>query len=416
MKKKVFNGIDFSKAKTAIKNALTEEGAALKDALLALVNELENSETEYDEKEFAGKVQEVLAQTVGEKVAEEVANQMAKKLQSIQNAMNAGKTELPMKVKNEIASAILNANNRTEVEDAVNDVLVKNEISGLTFGDVIDYTIVENWGDLNPLFAKLKKSFFNKFFYNEDDLSVAGILAKQWDSANAENIEKAIQSLSVEGKTINTDFIYKRQRASLKDLSKIDKAGQTANFLKWINEELDRQIVNTIVMAILIGDEVNPLGSRVTTFETIGTKTESDFFTTVVNPEDTSDITLADVRNMCNKVKNPTGKEKWLVIGNDTLASIASFVYAAGGTTDFRSLDELKAKLGVDNIFVADVLDAAEDIHAICLIPDGYWYVEDDYLAVSYPTYEKNTMNYQKERNIGGGIHDALSTAVLKNA
>lgn len=415
MKKKVFNGIDFSMSKTAIKNALTEEGAALKDALLSLVSELENSEIEYDEKEFADKLKETLAQTVGEKVAEEVANQMAKKMQAIQNAMNAGKTELPMKVKNEIAGAILHARNRDDVEKVVNEVLVKNDISGLTFGDVIDYAIVDNWGDMNPLFAKLKKSFFNKFFYNEDDLQTAGILAKQWDSANAENIEKTIQSLTLEGKTINTDFVYKRQRASLKDLSKIEKEGQTSNFLRWINEELDRQIVNTIVMAILIGDDVNPLGSRVTTFETIGTKTASDFFTTIVNPEDGSDITLADVRNMCNKVKNPFGKEKWLVIGNDTLSSIASFIYAAGGTTDFRSLDELKVKLGVDAIFVADVLDAKADIHAICMIPDGYWYVEDAYLAVSYPTYEKNAMNYQKERNIGGGIHDALSTAVLKN-
>ena len=46
-----------------------------------------------------------------------------------------------------------------------------------------------------------------------------------------------------------------------------------------------------------------------------------------------------------------------------------------------------------------------------CFLPDGYWFVEKNALAVTYPTYEFNVINYQKERNCGAGVHDLLSVA-----
>ena len=52
----------------------------------------------------------------------------------------------------------------------------------------------------------------------------------------------------------------------------------------------------------------------------------------------------------------------------------------------------------------------------IVMLPDGYWYNEKNAISVAYPKYEENVMNYQKERNIGGAIHDLFSTAVLKKA
>ena len=71
---------------------------------------------------------------------------------------------------------------------------------------------------------------------------------------------------------------------------------------------------------------------------------------------------------------------------------------------------------GVTNIYVTDIIKGLSGLHAICIIPDGYWYKEKNTISVSWPSYEDNRLNYMKERNIGGKIHDLLSTAVLKEA
>lgn len=404
---------NLTSAKRAILNSFTEEGAKAADAVVAALEEIENSEVEVDAEALVDYLAEAIKKVTKVDINEEVANQLAKNLQTLQNSINK---ELSPKVKNEVAAAILGAHGREEVRNAVEAVAIKNGVTGLTFEEIVDYSIVDGWGDSNRLFAALKETPFTKFFYTEQELSDARVLAKQWDSANASNIEKAIQEIEATGKTISPEYIYKRQNVSRKDLVRIEKAGGMSNFLSWLNAELDRQIVNTIMMAVLVGDTTNAQGARVTSFETIATKTQSDVFTTVVNPESEGDVVVADVRRMCDAVKNPFGKKKWLVCSPSFLTSISAFVYGAGGTTDFRSLDVMAGVLGVDEIFATDLINEQTGTYAVCMIPEGYWYVQEDYLAVTYPTYEKNVTNYLKERNIGGAIHDLYSTAVLKLA
>ena len=75
--------------------------------------------------------------------------------------------------------------------------------------------------------------------------------------------------------------------------------------------------------------------------------------------------------------------------------------------------------LGVNEVIECDLMDADgtdNGVFAICFLPDGYWYNEKNAIQVAYPKYETNTMNYQKERNIGGAIHDLYASAVLKAA
>lgn len=399
--------------KKNIRNAFSTEGADAAEAINEFLDSLAASEVEYDAEALAAEMKTFIEKLAGEKVEEEVANQLAKRMQAMQNAVNK---ELPKEVRNQIAKAILTSHGRDEVRNAVDAVVAKNGITGLTFADVVDYAVVDAWGNSNPLFAKLKEVPFNKFFYTDSDLSTAEVLAKQWDESTKETVLKSIQAVELEGKSIEPEYVYKRQQVDRKDLARLEKTGGMATFLAWLNEELDRQIVNTIVLAMLVGDTVNASGARVTSFETIGTKDASDAFTSVLNPEVAEDVTLADVRRLCDAVKNPYGKDKWLICSSTLLTSISAFIYAAGGSTDFFSMDELKAKLGVNEIFVTDMIDSNNGIHAIAMLPEGYWYTQDEYISVSYPTWEKNVENFQKERNIGGAIHDMLSTAVLKEA
>ena len=58
------------------------------------------------------------------------------------------------------------------------------------------------------------------------------------------------------------------------------------------------------------------------------------------------------------------------------------------------------AMLGVDRIYVTDKATGV-----ICFVPDEYWVKEKNAMQVSYPKYEFNVMNYQRERNIGAAVH-----------
>ena len=404
--------INLTAIKRRVANAFSEKGQEAADAIRALIDELESAEVEVDETALAEKIQEVLANAEpNTKTEEAIANAIAKRMQAITDTVGA--KNLSAAVKNQISAAILRAASKEEVKNAVNAVLVKNDVTGLTFEDVVDYAVVESWGDLNPIFKQLHKTFFTKFFYNGQDVKTATLLAKQWDKSG--ETEKKIQEIAVTGKQILTKYIYKRQRAAQEDLDEIEKAGGLTNFLRFINEELDRMIVNTIVMAILIGDNVNELADRVTTFETIGSKNTSDLFTKVLNPEGET-VTLKDFRRACDAVKNPNGKRKVAILSTSMLSQISEFKYSGTGTIMYRSTDEVAKQLGVDEVILCDLLDPEEGIYGIVMLPDGYWYNEKNAISVAYPKYEENVMNYQKERNIGGAIHDLFSTAVLKKA
>lgn len=404
--------INLTAIKRRVANAFSEKGQEAADAIRALIDELESAEVEVDETALAEKIQEVLANAEpNTKTEEAIANAIAKRMQAITDTVGA--KNLSAAVKNQISAAILRAASKEEVKNAVNAVLVKNDVTGLTFEDVVDYAVVESWGDLNPIFKQLHKTFFTKFFYNGQDVKTAILLAKQWDKSG--DTEKKIQEIAVTGKQILTKYIYKRQRAAQEDLDEIEKAGGLTNFLRFINEELDRMIVNTIVMAILIGDNVNDLADRVTTFETIGSKNASDLFTKVLNPEGET-VTLKDFRRACDAVKNPNGKRKVAILSTYMLSQISEFKYSGTGTIMYRSTDEVAKQLGVDEVILCDLLDPEAGIYGIVMLPDGYWYNEKNAISVAYPKYEENVMNYQKERNIGGAIHDLFSTAVLKKA
>ena len=403
----VKNLISFEKVKKQISNALNEDGENLKTALLELISKLEDSESEIGEEELKEAVMSFLSEMKEDEIPEAVANAIAKVANKAQSAV---KGDLPQKVKNEIAGAILRSN-KSEIQNAVKEVLVKNAITGFDFADVVDFAVVTNWEKLNPILESLHKTLFSKFFYTEADMDVAAAIAKQWNKTN--EYEKLIQSLTVNGKQISTKYIYERQQMAAEDLDEIEQAGQQSYFQKWINEELDQMIANTIVMAILVGDTTNAVGNRVTTFETIGNKAVSDLFTTVSVKATPA---LSDYRSAVDSVKNPNGLKKIAIMTQDTLTDIAEFIYSAGGSTSYRSKEEVAGQLGVEEIYVTDILDLNSAVKMVVMIPDEYWVKEKKALEVAYPTYEKNVMNFMKERNIGGAIHGMFSTAVLKTA
>lgn len=406
MKKNVFkvkNIKDIDQLKKKVSDSFTEEGAKAAAAIRDLIDEIENSTVEVDEEEFARQVLEIVNGS-GE-VPEAVANAIAKKFKEVKDAVQDPKAQLTQQIKNKIAAAIITSRGRDEVKDSVNKVLVENGISGLTFEETVDFAIVESWGSSNRLFAALRRSPITKFFYSTDDVKASGVIAHEWaKTSDSEKIAQAINALS---KTINTRLIYKRLPVDQEDLMDMRDAGDEANFLRWVNDELDRQIVNTIVGTMLgtITTAININGTTV--WEPLMGAGSSDAFRTAVTTTaaDKEDLTMADFRKAADAVRTD-GKAKWLVIDQATLTQIAKFVYADGGSEFFHSIDELKGQIGVDEIFVTNLAD-----EPIIFVPDGYWWKEKGTIDVAYPTWEFNKMNYQKERKCGGAVHDLKSVA-----
>lgn len=406
MKKKLITVKDFADKMDAIKrkvkNAFSEEGAEAAAAIRELIDELENAEIEIDERELAERIEEVIRAFNGrleEEVPANVANEIAKRFKALENSMPVSNKLTPA-IKNQVAAAVLRSKGREAVTDAVNAVLVKNGITGLSFNDTIDFAINDEWGTSDELFAALRKVQFSKFFYTPQDFNDPDVVAHGWDKTS-EN-EKAIQQLTVNGKKIDTQYIYKRQQIAFEDLDDIEESGNTSTFLRWLNEELDRQIINAII-AVMLGNTTDFVD--IVTIESLFGTGVSDVFRTAVPVANPESLEITEIRALVDSVISGRGA-KWLVMSQTQLTKISEFVYGEGGTVSYRSREELAAQLGVERIYVTD-----KATKVVCFIPSEYWVKEKASLQVSYPKYENNVMNYQRERNIGSAVHGLKSVA-----
>ena len=422
-------------AKKQVINTLSGDAAELRDALIALFDELANQEEEFDINQFKSEIETIVAKysDVPEATANAIAQAVENVAKRVQNALPKDE-RLTAAIKNQIASAIFKSHDKVDCKNKVQEVLTANGISGLEFEAAVDYVIDWKMEDLNPLFAKFHRTLLNKFFYGEISLKEAAEIAHGWLKTNEG--EKLVQELTVHPKKIDTDYVYKRIQFAFSDLDEIEDAGQLTQFLRMISKELDMMIVNTIVMAVLVGDNVNDAANKIVTFESIGTKTVSDLFTIVVD-SDNADLAaymleinaasapavsqkLAALKFTRDQIHNPYGKEVVAVMSRKALSELSPRIVAAGGDFVFRSKEEIAAELGVDDIYLTDLMPdtlgegEATETKVVFLIPDGYWVKERKAIDVAYPTYEKNVQNLQKERNIGGKIHDLLSTAIYR--
>lgn len=414
MKKKIVTVKDFTTmqakiqaAKKSIKNELTEDAAELRRSLLDMLDELENAEVEVDESALADKVRELIeAYNSDEKseVPAAVANAIAAKVKALQNTMPVSDKLTPA-IKNQVAAAILRATGgKDDVKNAVEAVMVRNGITGLEFDDVVDFAIADNWGESNRLFNALHKTPITKFFYTAQDVTDSGVTAHGW--AKTSETEKIVQAITALKKHIDRQFIYKVQEVANEDMAEIRKSGTEATFLRWLNEELDRQIVNTIV-SVMLGTYQ---GSDITTIEALMGTGVSDAFRTAVAMNGDS-IAITDIRALSDAVPNPYGKAKWLVISQADLTAISAFVFAEGGSTTYHAIDTLKGMLGVDEIYVTSLTTTP-----IVFLPDGYWFSEltNEAISVSYPNWKNNIMAFQKERYAGAAVHDLKSVAFIE--
>lgn len=418
------NYLTIANALKKLANGLSEEDQNELEQIAAAVTALAGRADDEGKAEIAARVEQLKADL--EKVEANVAENVAERIQKLRNELTGSLTKKDVKeaftpaVRKAIANAILDSRyglqNTLDAIEAVCkengiEVRKKNSVSGLTFAEVIDYALQLKQENNDEIFDALYKTNRSKFFYGELDPTNASNIAHQW-TKNSET-QKAEQELALNGKAISTAYIYKLQSLAHEDLDDAREAGQESALLRDIREELMRAVKGLAVRAILVGDAYNPNGSKVTTLETIGTKTASDLFTTVVNPATANTVTLADIRKAASKVKTA---RKWCVLTPDLKLALATRLYAAGGTEFFFTDQELAEQLGVDRVIDKDFIGEVTGLHAIVFDPNEYWVKEKNTIDTPFPEYRDNRQGYLYEINMGGAIHGLESTAVVREA
>ena len=396
-----------------IKNALTGDAKDFADAVLAAFQSMQDDDKEHGVEELTAKVEEIAGEYVSK---QDVENKIADVRESILRMVRANgageQSKLTPEIAKQVANAILRSRSHAEAFAALDGVIAKNDLTGLSYQGLVDYTLNIKQGDADEVFDALSVTPFTKWFYGELDEKNAEQVAKQWDKSQQKGITKDLQTLALNGKSIECKEVYKMQRIANSDLNAAEEAGQQVQLLASVSGELRKAIKSAAVRAILIGDKVNSGNKQITACETIGTKKATDVFTTVLNPEG-AEVTLVDLLRTVKAVKT---ERKWLFITSALEVKLRKMLYAAGGTATIIGLEDMAKMIGVERVINKDYLAEEEGLHAIVMSPDEYRVKIRKTNEVPFPEWKENAQYLLAEMDMAGAIHGIKSTAVLRAA
>lgn len=395
----------------AISNTLSGKSKDFADAIVEALNSAEESEVEVSIEDLKAQIEELSNKFVAseEEVADKIANIKKEILNSIkpekkQNSMNSNAKE--------IAKAILNSNNKDEAMRKINAITPVGSLDDQPLGPAAIKTVAGK--ELNEIYDGFYKTNRGRWYYGDiSDWSVRANIAGEYAPTvtNGKFVEKQVQQLTVDGKFVNTNYVYKRQQIYQADIDDAEQFGYETELVNDVKSELIANTKEAIIRAILFGDGTH----RISTIEPIAGDT-TDVFRTVVSYAAGQDAATV-IRGLAEAVD---GDKKWLFISPALKLQLSSKVYAAGGSAFFLTDDELAAQLGVDKVFTRDygfVAPGQTGVNAIVVNPDEYWVREKKVLDLVYPTYENNALNLQYEINVGGALHGVNSAGIWrKNA
>lgn len=396
-----------------LKNSFTGDAKDFADTILAALQAWSDDDKEHSVEEVIEKVNEIAANYVSNQVLENKIADVRESILRMVRANGAGEqSKLTPEIAKQVANAILRSRSHAEAMTAIDGVIAKNDLTGITYQGLVDYTLNIKQEDADEVFDALSVTPFTKWFYGELDGSNADQVAKQWDKTQQKGITKDLQTLALNGKSIECKEVYKMQRIANSDLNAAEEAGQQVQLLSSVSGELRKAIKAAAVRAILIGDKVNSGNKQITSFETIGTKKATDVFTTVLNPEG-AEVTLVDLLRTVKEVKT---ERKWLFITSALEVKLRKMLYAAGGTATIIGLEDMAKMIGVERVINKDYLANEEGLHAIVMSPDEYRVKIRKTNEVPFPEWKENAQYLLAEMDMAGAIHGIKSTAVLRAA
>ena len=398
-----------------IKNALTGDAKDFADAVLEAFQSFADDNAEHGIDELTEKVKEIESTFVSNSVVEDKIAEVRESIMQVVRGGAAGakvENKISGKVVEQVANAILRSRSHSEAINAIEGVMTKNDITGLSYQQLVDYVLNIKQDDADEVFDALNVTPFAKWFYGELNETNAEQVAKQWDKASQKGVTKDLQTLALQGKSIECKEVYKMQRIANSDLNAAEEAGQQTQLLASAVAELRKSVKAAAVRAMLIGDKVNSGNKQITSFETIGTKKATDAFTTVLNPEG-AEVTLVDLLRTVKEVK---ADRKWLFITSALEVQLRKMVYSAGGTATIIGLEDMAKMLGVEKVINKGYLANETGLHAVVMSPDEYRVKIRKTVEIPFPEYKENAMYLLYEMDMAGAIHGLKSTAVLRAA
>ena len=400
------------------KNAVTPEGQALIDEITAILADLANDpDVEYNEEDIMAKVT-AAASKAGAAAAAEVAS-------SFENKFKPAKNELDVRMARELfGQALLNSAGRGKgvFKKEFEGLLAQNKITGLpTLTEV--FPEIQTKFEKTSILSKLRKLGTQNLnipvsLQEDDSTDVRARGHVPYDGDGAD-VAKVDQILTLTPKSLTLGAIYKK--ISVPKLMSY-QTGNVGQLMSWLANELIERIDNELQRVILVGDGRSAGTDKITSFETIGTKTQADAYTVY---KETSNAlpTLADVRALIDQMDS--SKPIVLYAHPAVITNMQAYQYAAGGAVSYITDEILANQIGVAEIVrtkmlagavPAPVVAAAKYPLVIAFQPESYGYIGSDLFSVDYEKWDYNQDVLMAEIFAGGGIIKPNASAVLKVA
>ena len=402
-KKHLVNTLEALKTNLS-KNTVTPEGQALIDEITKILGELANDpDVEYNEADILAKVTEA-AKAAGANAATEVVNAFKPKAEnkvSIAKAREIYEEAL----KNSVGKG------KGAFMQNLNSLMAKNGITGLP-------SVLEVLPEIQTLFEK--HSILGKLRKLGKYAVTFGVSTQTDDDTNTRagghvvGDTKANQALVLTPKTINLGAIYK-----MIDVPKITsyQTGNDTSLFSWLAQELIERLDAEITRAIIVGDgRASNHARKVSTFETIGTKTAADAYTQYVEKSNAVP-TIEDVRGLIDAMDD--SKPIALYLHPTLKTALQKYVAATGGSTSYITDEVLAQQLGVAEIvkykkLAYAVPGTASTVPAVVAIQyDSYGYAGSEIFTGEFEKWELNTDNMIAEIFAGGAILKPNSTGLI---
>lgn len=400
------------------KSTVTPEGQDLIDEITAILSELENEpDVEYNEADILAKVS-ALAKSAGAEAAAEVASSFEKKFKT--------KNELDVKLARELfGQALLNSAGRGKgvFKREFERLLAENKITGLpTLTEV--FPEIQTKFEKTSILSKLRKLGTQNLnipisLQEDDSTDVRAQGHTAYDSDGAK-VAKTDQNLVITPKNLTLGAIYKK--ISVPKLMSY-QTGNVGQLMSWLANELIERIDNELQRVILIGDgRTAGALNKITSFETIGTKTQADAYT--VYAETTNALpTLADVRALVDQMDN--SKPITMYANSAVVTNMQAYQYASGGVVSYITDEVLASQIGVAEIVRTKMLVGAVPAAAVAAAKyplivfiqgDSYGYIGSDLFGINYEKWDFNEDVLMAEIFAGGGVIKPNASGVLKVA
>lgn len=405
--------------KSLRRNTLSEDGRTLVEAISTVIAEAENADDEITADDLKTRIEEAMKSVEPvdpEKVAEQVveSENLKRTVRRImaENKMNTSAPSAWIRGKEAVrafAKTIHNAKDGESFKEAWSGVLRSNGITGMAYPEQVEAAINTAWKNSSGLFFALRHVSNKEFriMYSEDDTVNTMAHGHQLGAAKKE------QTIPAQGKKISLQMIYKWLPVDRLTLAAID---DPEVFIGWVTEELTERLAYTIERTIIAGDPNSATDAdAITAFESIGSKTTTDAWTTVITVKKTTggtglDISMKDVMATALGL-NRKGHDVWFYVSMSMLTALMDEAYNTTGLPLTADLDEMARRIGVQKLIIADYLGGTSC--GVMITPDLYYRIGGDVFGDTWSIYEKNQIGYMSEVACGGAIAGLGSTATF---